>query len=149
LSHRHRHHHEPPRAAPRQKFEPLPAVLFEGGPLGEGERRAVRVLEANMLEVALERPAISHLLSARIRGSPIQDSMDLLSAQVWRRDFPNTTGVAFRAALRCFFRRFFQLAGVWFILGISFDLDICFVTSFIHLMHPFYNYIGDIAFILF
>ena len=40
-------------------------VLCEGGSLGDGERQAVCVLEANMLEVALERPAISHLLSAR------------------------------------------------------------------------------------
>jgi hypothetical protein len=49
---------------PHERAPPC-AVLCEGGPLGEGERRAVRVLEANMLEVALERPGISHLLSVR------------------------------------------------------------------------------------
>ena len=46
------------RAPPR-------TVLCEGGPLGEGG--AIRVLDANVPEVALERPAVSHLLSARPR----------------------------------------------------------------------------------
>ena len=49
----------------RHERAPPCTILCEGGPLGEGERQAVRVLEANILEVALERPAISHLLSAR------------------------------------------------------------------------------------
>ena len=48
----------------RHERAPPCAGLCEGGPLGEGERRAVRVRETNMLEVALERPAISHLLYA-------------------------------------------------------------------------------------
>ena len=48
-----RHAHAPPRA-----------VLCEGGPLGEGKRRAVRVRETDVLEVALERPAVGHLLPA-------------------------------------------------------------------------------------
>ena len=49
----------------RHERAPRYTALCEGGLLGEGERRAVRVREANVLEVALERPAISHLLSAR------------------------------------------------------------------------------------
>ncbi len=49
----HRHAHAPPRA-----------VLCEGGPLGEGKRRAVRVRETDVLEVAPERPAVGHLLAA-------------------------------------------------------------------------------------
>ena len=49
----------------RHERVPPCAVLCEGGSIGEGERRAARVLEANMLEVAIERPAVSHLLSAR------------------------------------------------------------------------------------
>ena len=40
-----------------QKLAPPRAVLREGGPIGEGERGAVRARLSKVLEVALERPA--------------------------------------------------------------------------------------------
>ena len=40
-------------------------------------------------------------------------------------DVPNTTGVVFRAAVWCLFRRCFQLAGAWLFLSFTYYLYIC------------------------
>ena len=50
------------------KLAPPRAVLREGGPFGEGERGAVCACLSKVLEVALERPAVGHLLAAGDSG---------------------------------------------------------------------------------